>query len=132
MTWEKAIAPEPAEDSESIRTRDERLQGVGLHDFDRVLIKAIEETISSLLSKRVLDALYEHLARYHSITRDELPVRLETLHAVMGQAIGYTASATIERAIARGLYSRLNMRFKNSSSSTLLEYVNEAKRNLVE
>jgi hypothetical protein len=104
------------------------LESEALNEFDRALMKAIDGTISALLSPSVLGALYEHLAQHHSITSNELPGRLETLRAVLRQTIGFSASRTVERAIAKTLYSNLKIRFNSNTSQTLVDYVEEAKK----
>ena len=108
----------------------EELENEALRDFDRVLKAAIGETVSVLLGQGVLAALHQYLGSHHSISSDALPAHLQTLRETLQRAIGFTAATTVERAIARTLYSKLNIRFKSSSNLTLQEYVDEAKRDL--
>lgn len=103
-------------------------EGEAVHDLNCALLDAIEETISGLLSRSVLAALYEHLAQRHSIARSELPSRLETLCEVLQQTIGYSATRTVERAIAKALFSRMKIPFNSSPNRTLVDYVEEAKK----
>jgi hypothetical protein len=127
---ERLLASETSQENKSDGAKVDTLEGEASDDFNRVLAEAIEKTISALLGQRVLAALYEHLKKHHSITSDALPAHLKTLHDVLQHSLGFAASTTVERAIARALYSRLNMRFRSTTNLTLLEYVDEAKRNL--
>jgi len=74
----------------------------------------------------VVDALYAHLQTFHSITRDELPYRLDTLLTTLERIFG-ASSQTITKAIARKFYLKLGLEFTVNPSRTLLEYVDEAK-----
>ena len=93
----------------------------------------IGETVSALFGQPVL-AFYTHLKNHYAISKHVMPAHLPTLHEVLQNATGLAVSTTVERAMARALYSRVRLktRFTNSSSLTLLEYVDEAKRNLAE
>lgn len=126
------LSSQRSQGSEPAETGAEILDGETLRDFNRVLVAVIEDTVSALLGHSVLEALHEHLENHHSISKDALPAHLKTLHEVLQRAIGFAASTTVERAVARALYVRLRIRFRSSSNLTLLEYVDEAKRNLAE
>jgi hypothetical protein len=94
-----------------------------------LLLESIDETISTLLSRTVVDALYVHLRTFHSIARDEVPNRLDTLSTTLGKIFG-TSSKTITKAIARKFYLKLGLEFTGHPSRTLVEYVDEAKTKL--
>jgi uncharacterized membrane protein len=95
-------------------------------EFNDALVESIDETITALLSRTVVDALYAHLQTFHSITRDELPYRLDTLLTTLERIFG-ASSQTITKAIARKFYLKLGLEFTVNPSRTLLEYVDEAK-----
>jgi len=126
------LPSKPPQDSEPHGIGADVLEGDALRDFNRVLASVIEETISGLLGKQVVQPLYDHLTNHHSIPKDALPSHLTTLHEVLRYTIGLVATGTVERAIARTLCVRLRIPFNSSSDLTLLEYVEEAKRNLAE
>jgi hypothetical protein len=97
---------------------------------DRVceaLVESIDETMTDLLSRKVVDALYLHLQTTHSIPRDEVPYKIETFCSILKKIFGVSGSATICKAIARKLFLKLGLTFPNSPPRTLLEYVEEAK-----
>jgi hypothetical protein len=96
-------------------------------EFNDILIDSIDESITALLSREVVDALYAHLQSVHSISKDEIPCKLDTLMSALERTFGLHGSQTIGKAIARRFYSKLKLGFTDSPSRTLLEYVEEAK-----
>jgi len=104
----------------------------GTRDFDEVLVESIEETLSSLFSREVVNALYYYLQKVHSIQKEEIPHRLETLFSTLERTFGHQNSKTIGRAIARTLYTKLGLPFYNNPTRTVIEYIREAKIKLQE
>jgi hypothetical protein len=96
-------------------------------EIDDALCEAIDVTITGLLSREVLDALYTHLQATYFISKDEVPRRLDTLFSTLEKALGLQGSKTIGKAIARKLYANLGLTFFDSPSETLVRYVEEAK-----
>jgi hypothetical protein len=95
-------------------------------EFNDVLVESIDEAITDLLRRPVVDALYAHLQTFHSIARDEVPCRLDTLMTTLEKTFGSSARI-ITKAIARKFYLKLGLEFTDNPSHTLLEYVDEAK-----
>lgn len=98
-------------------------------DFNERLVESIDETITALLSKGVLDSLYLHLERCFAITKDELPYRLETFFSILEKTFG-SSEKTIGKAIAKRFYFKLRLEFDEKANHNLREYVEEAKRKL--
>jgi hypothetical protein len=96
-------------------------------EFNDALVESIDETITDLLSRGVVDALYAHLQTNHSISRDEVPYRLDTLFTTLEKIFGVRGSQTITRVIARKFYLKLGLEFTDYRTRTLLEYFDEAK-----
>jgi hypothetical protein len=82
--------------------------------------------MTALLSRQVVNSLFAHLQTVHSVSRDEVPLKLETLCTTLQQIFG-DGSKTIGTAIARKLYAKLALTFSDNPSRSLLEYVEEAK-----
>jgi hypothetical protein len=95
--------------------------------FCDALLESIDEAITGLLSREVVDALYLNLQTVHSISRDEVPHNLEALCSALDKIFGPHSTGTICKAIARKLYVKLGLTFYNDSGRTLIEYVEEAK-----
>ena len=100
-----------------------------VNDLDRVLIECVDETIRSLFSQKVLDALRSNLREKRAIAPDALPNQLPTLHIVLEKCFGLGA-ATVERAIAHRLYSKLGLQFQRVGNYQLEDYVLAAKTRL--
>ena len=98
-------------------------------DFNERLVESIDETITALLSKSVLDSIYLHLERYLSISKDELPYRLDTFFSILEKTFG-RSERTIGKAIARRFYSKLRLEFDETANHNLRDYVEEARRKL--
>ena len=101
-------------------------------DFDDLLGKSIDETLTSLFSREVVEALYFHLKKFHSLPKEQVPQKLETLNLTLERTFGQPTSRTIGKAIAKRLYAKLEFNFPrhNNPGLTLLDYVEEAKKKL--
>jgi hypothetical protein len=95
------------------------------------LLESIDETITALLSREVDDALYLYLQRVHSISRDEIPHKVETFCSILEKVFG-RGSKTVSKAIARKFYAKLGLTFSDNPGRTLIECVEEAKIKLGE
>ncbi len=94
------------------------------------MVESIDETITELLSRGVVEALYAHLQTFHFISRDELPYRLDTLFTSLEKVFGVRGSQTITKTIAKKFYFKLGLEFTDNPRHSLLEYVEEAKTKL--
>jgi hypothetical protein len=104
------------------------LQQSGLKDkVSDAFLESVDETITALLSREVVEALYLHLQTVHSIPRDEVSYKIEALCSTLNKIFGTSGTETICKAIARRLFVKLELTFPNSSPRTLPEYVEEAK-----
>ncbi|MGA3108969.1 MAG: hypothetical protein ABSD99_05855 [Candidatus Bathyarchaeia archaeon] len=94
-------------------------------DHELLLLEAIDQTLADLLGRRAREAIYDHLERKCYMAREEMPQRLgefcDILHANFGKA-----GTTIERAIAKRFYSRLEKRFIDYPGYGLVDYVEKA------
>lgn len=75
----------------------------------------------------MVDALYTHLQTFHSVSRDQVPYRLDTLLTTLEKTFGVPSSLVISKSIARKFYFKLGLEFTADPHRTLLEYVDEAK-----
>jgi hypothetical protein len=96
-------------------------------EFNGLLLESIDETITALLSREVVDALYVHLQTANSISRDEVPYKLQTLCSTLEKTFGLPGSKTISKAIAKKFYAKLGLTFFDFLGRTLIEYVEGAK-----
>ena len=96
-------------------------------EFNDLLLGSIDETLTSMLSGAVVDALYDYLQRVHYISRGEVPYQLDLLSTTLEKIFGASAQP-MTNAIARKFYVKLGLEF--NPNGTLLEYVNGAKMKL--
>jgi len=92
-----------------------------------ILLESIDETITGLLSREVVESLYLNLKTVHSIPRNEVPYRLDILISTLERIFGLQGSKIICKAIAKKSYAKLGLTFFDNSGRTLIEYVEEAK-----
>jgi hypothetical protein len=101
-------------------------------DFNDILVESIDETITTLLSREVVDALYAHLKTNYSFSKAEVPYRLDTLSSILEKTFGLHGFKTISKAISKKLYTKLALEFSDNPDRTLMEYVEEAKMKMRE
>ena len=92
-----------------------------------ILIESIHETIAQLLSPKVAEMIFEHLEKFHSVKKDEVPSRLDMLLLALKTNFGSSSSQVIGKAIARRFYSQLGLEFSDNPQRTLIGYVENAK-----
>jgi len=95
-------------------------------EFNDLLLESIDESITVLLSRQVADALYLHLQTTHSVSRSDVPYKLDILLTTLEETLGKSAR-TVGKAIAKRFYLKLQLEFTNNPNHTLLEYVDKAK-----
>jgi len=100
-----------------------------LREFNDLLLESIDESITVLLSRQVVDALYLHLQTTHSISRNDVPYKLDVLFTTLQETLGKGAQVA-GKAIAKRFYLKLQLEFTNNPKHTLVEYVDEAKMRL--
>lgn len=98
-----------------------------MQEFNELLCQALDDSISELLGQNVLPSLYAALEKHYSISRDELPYRLETIYSILENVFGVRGSRTIEKHVARRFYKKLDLPFSEVDGYTLKDYVEAVK-----
>lgn len=98
-----------------------------MKDFNEILCICINETLGGILGLVARDAIYLNLLSKFSVTREELPTHLDNLLAILEENFGQAATRTISRAIARRLYSEVQVDFIDRPEFNLDSYVREVK-----
>jgi hypothetical protein len=88
---------------------------------------AIDETIVEVLGVDALHSIYTRLRDEHSVTRDELPYRIETLYNVLENSFEVFGAKTLGTVIAEKFYAALGLTFYNHDCYSLSDYVQYAK-----
>jgi len=97
--------------------------------FRAAVLESMDETVRTLLSQEVLDALHSNLKAKRSIDPADIPDHLQILSIVLEKFFG-PSSRTIEKRIARRLYSKYGLKFQADESYDLLDYVEAARKAL--
>jgi len=103
-----------------------------LKNFDGLVFRCIDETLAGVMGLVARDTIYLDLLTNFSITRDDLPRHLDSLMAVFESRFGQSPTKALSRAIARRLYSELQMEFASSRELDLSEYVSEVRAILLD
>ena len=98
-------------------------------DFDAAILESMDDAIRSLLSQDVLDAFHSNLIAKRSIRLEEIPRQLPTVSIVLKKYFGPSAE-TIEKAIAKRLYSKYGLEIEKNEKYELTEYVRNARSKL--
>jgi hypothetical protein len=96
-------------------------------------MKSIDETMVDLFGRGVADALYSYLERAHSVSKIEIPNRLEVLLPTLEGVFGESSANTISRTVATNFYKRLGLplpEVRDARGRTLVQYVEEAELKL--
>jgi type II secretory pathway predicted ATPase ExeA len=100
-----------------------------MHDedqFNAILVNAVDNAL--LATGEILrQTIYELLEERKQVKRDEIPVKLQAFHDGLHELLGRGAGV-IERQAMMDLYCALDLRFINHGSWTLVDYVEDARR----
>lgn len=94
--------------------------------FREYLLEAVDYGLI-VLGKIVRQAIYERIEKDHGLKLADIPEQLEAFHKALESTLGVSAK-TVEKLIAKNLYSRLELNFTAHDSWTIVDYVNHARR----
>jgi len=81
--------------------------------LNALLVETIDESLTSLLSRKVADALFARLET-QSVTKDQVSYQLDMVHAILERIFGPSAT-TIEKDIMKRLHAKLGISFIDDS-----------------
>jgi hypothetical protein len=101
-------------------------------DFERILLEAVDEGLSSLGESSKV-AVYFHLQKSFSIRKEEIPGRVEAFAEAIMQIFGPGATF-LEILIMKRLHEKVRgaSRSLNSEDFTFKEYVASTRRSLLQ
>jgi len=100
-------------------------------EFNDEVKLAIDDTISAVVGRQVLNAVYDHLKEHYDVTESEVPYRLDTLFDTLEGTFGFKGALTISRVIARRVYTRMGLRFIELPNYRVQDYLEQAKKELL-
>jgi hypothetical protein len=95
-------------------------------EFRRVLLESIDETLPGLLGDEPFRVLFERLGNDFHLKHEEIPDRLEEFETVLTFVL-LPVAPVITRAIARCLYAKLQIPYRDRKDYTLKMYVRGCK-----
>lgn len=99
------------------------------NDFSKILLSAVEESLSSL-GDSSKQAVFFHLEASFKIKRESIPAQLteftDALERIFGPGAPY-----LERLIVKNLHEKLGLKFEDARSWDFLTCVDNVKRHLV-
>jgi hypothetical protein len=91
---------------------------------------AIDNAIFTILGRQVLKAIYDSLKEHHDISGEEIPYRLDTVFKMLEGTFGYQGAITLGRVIAKRVYARMGLQFRELPDYELQDYLDQAKKQL--
>jgi hypothetical protein len=89
------------------------------------LVESTRESIREVLGEKAAQVLFHRLENNLDITLDETPHRLKDFFSALQDIFG-DRGTTIAKAVLRGIYTRLALRYVENPDSTFLEYIADA------
>ncbi len=93
-----------------------------------MLLDSIGETIHALLGDKPQQVLFKRLDDGFHLKCEEIPDRLEDFENAMMLLLGAVIAHVITRAIARCLYTKLEISYNNEKNWSLKMYVENCSR----
>lgn len=93
-----------------------------------MLLESIGETIHALLGDEPQRVLFKRLGNDFHLKREEIPDRLEDFENAMVLLLGAVITHVITRAIARCLYTKLEISYNNEKNWSLSMYMQDCSR----
>ena len=94
-----------------------------------LILEAVDDGLL-VLGESGRHALYYQVEKRFGINREEIPYRIDDFHKALESMFGPPCKI-LERIIAKELYSKLGLRFKERKSWTLSDYLEEIKTSKV-
>jgi hypothetical protein len=97
-------------------------------DFQRIMLETLDETMSSL-GKKAKQSVYSQLEKTFRITKQDIPIEIETFTIAFEEVIGPGAEL-LEIEIMRHLYEKIGSKFKyfpKQKNLTFTEYLTAAR-----
>jgi len=98
-------------------------------NFRRILIDALNDGML-LLGESSRLAIYIHIEKKYGIKPDVFPEQLERFSKGLQDIFGVGAKI-LEQSVAKSLYSKLGLGFKEHENWTIVDYVKDARKTVL-
>jgi hypothetical protein len=99
-------------------------------DFERIVLVAVEEGLSSL-GDSPKTAIFFHLKNSFEIGKNEIPTNLTEFAKGLEEIFG-PGAFYLEKLIVKRLYEKLGLEFEEGETWDFLDYVENAKKHLTQ
>ena len=101
------------------------------NEFDKLLVKAIDEALTSL-GESVKQSIYFHIETKFHVARNEIPENIEEFQGGLEKIFG-TGARFIEILIMKQLYTKMGLPLKMESNQLeFVDYIGAAKKGFLE
>jgi hypothetical protein len=97
--------------------------------FEEILIDAVKEGMR-FLGESSRQATFIYIEKKYGLKQDECPKQLKAFHEALTGIFGIGAEI-IEQQIAKTLYRRLGLDYKEHEKWAIIDYVEEAKKRIM-
>ena len=94
--------------------------------LNELVWESVDEVLNGLIGKKPTEAIYDHLERYFSIARDDIPQNTETLFGVVKALFGRKSSMVVSRCIAKRVFVNLGWEFVQVDGFGFSDYMEMA------
>lgn len=98
------------------------------NDFSKILLSAVEESLSSL-GDSSKQAIFYHLEALFKIKKENIPANLTEFSKALEGIFGPGASY-LEKLIAKKLCEKLGLKFEDANCWDFPEYVDDVRKHL--
>jgi len=95
-------------------------------DFSKLLLDAVDHGLLTL-GEAARRAIYDCIENSYQITREQIPEKLEEIHAALADLLGKGGSM-VETIAAEKFHKSLHLNFEPNADWTLADYVGHVKR----
>jgi hypothetical protein len=96
--------------------------GTTAKSLDDLLLQCIDEVLCDLLGTRAREAVYDHLERNHSLSRNDIPRHMNKFLELLEETFG-KGSKTIGKSIIRRLYEKLEWSFYDNPGYEFMDHL---------
>jgi hypothetical protein len=95
--------------------------------LNELVWESVDEVLNGLIGKKPTEAIYDHLERYFSLARGDIPQNTETLFDVVKELFGQKGAIVISRCIAKRIFENLGWEFVQVQGFGFSDYVGMAR-----
>jgi len=96
------------------------------NQFDKMLIKSIDEAIKEIFGETGARIIYDYLQHNHSLNREEIPERLKDFERGLEKILG-SGAWVMERTALNNLYLNFGLEYRNKENYSFANHIGTLK-----